>query len=328
MGIGDNLMFLRALSYFEFKDKDFYWLVKPEIKELLNFYFPESKIITFGDIKISFSSIGYFVKIVKKLRKEIFKDVIILDYKSKPLLAFLFLLISSRISNIKFTPSEELSLFYKKNPTIKKYKTKHEVERYKDLLKPLYKYSSHNKINFFFDKHKSGLSEITNRRIILIAPGSYRKAKRWSVDNFIELSRRFLKSGYEIIFVGGKTDCFLIPIIENYFPNNNIKNFIGKLSLKETGDLIKESTLVVSNDSALMHYADLLMKPVISIFGITDPRRCGPFTQIENCIVNNSYYPKYSYGSFPDNISDKYINEITVDEVFEKFLEVLSYEKN
>ena len=328
MGIGDNLMFFRSLMNYKWKEEDLVWVIKPEFRDIIQFYFPNSKIIIFEFSNFKMAHLFSIRKIISELRNEKIKKAIILDYKTKPVLFFLCMLFCVGIKNIKYTPSEALRLLNKNLPDIKQYEKKHEVERYRDLLKYFFAATSNNEVNLFSVVQRGGKLTDVNDQIIIIAPGSARMAKRWSINKFIELAKRLIALGYEIVFVGGKNDNYLVQTINHNLRDDRIKNFIGELSFIETGEWVKRSKLVVSNDSALMHYADLIGKSVVAIFGITDPQRCGPYTQIHNCVVNNSYYPKYSYGPFPDNVSDKFINEITVDAIFYKCLKILSNGKN
>src|SRR6185369_527581 len=58
----------------------------------------------------------------------------------------------------------------------------------------------------------------------------------------------------------------------------------GKLSLSEMLEWIRLSELMVTNDTGPMHAAAALRKPVVALFGPTEPRRTGPYGQIENVI--------------------------------------------
>ena len=47
---------------------------------------------------------------------------------------------------------------------------------------------------------------------------------------------------------------------------------------------VRLSDLMITNDTGPMHAAAALGKPVIALFGPTDPRRTGPYGQLENVL--------------------------------------------
>jgi ADP-heptose:LPS heptosyltransferase len=47
---------------------------------------------------------------------------------------------------------------------------------------------------------------------------------------------------------------------------------------------IRISDLVLTNDTGPMHVAAALNKPVVALFGPTDPRRTGPYGQIDQAL--------------------------------------------
>jgi heptosyltransferase I len=57
-------------------------------------------------------------------------------------------------------------------------------------------------------------------------------------------------------------------------------------SLRELVAVLHASALVVTPDTAPMHMAVALRRPVISLFGATDPRRTGPYRASQDLIVN------------------------------------------
>ena len=58
----------------------------------------------------------------------------------------------------------------------------------------------------------------------------------------------------------------------------------GKISLPEMIEWIRLGDLMISNDTGPMHVAAALGKPVVGIFGPTEPRRTGPYGQLQNVI--------------------------------------------
>jgi heptosyltransferase-2 len=105
-------------------------------------------------------------------------------------------------------------------------------------------------------------------------------------------------------------------------------NMAGKLSLLETAAIIERSDLIISNDSGLMHIADLLGKNLIAIFGST-VREFGFFPQGNDSHVfeveglscrpcsriGRKRCPKKHF---------KCMNDIQTDEIIAKANEILS----
>ena len=58
----------------------------------------------------------------------------------------------------------------------------------------------------------------------------------------------------------------------------------GKISLPEMIEWIRVCDLMVTNDTGPMHVAAALRKPVVGLFGPTDPRRTGPYGQTEHVL--------------------------------------------
>lgn len=107
-------------------------------------------------------------------------------------------------------------------------------------------------------------------------------------------------------------------------PGTHIFNLAGKTDLKELVALIAGARAVVSNDTGPMHVAAAFNKPLVALFGPTDPVKTGPygwqknknFRVIKSGVSCRPCFKK-KCGNFicMDNIS--------VDEVFEAIKEYL-----
>jgi ADP-heptose:LPS heptosyltransferase len=49
-------------------------------------------------------------------------------------------------------------------------------------------------------------------------------------------------------------------------------------------EIIRAAALMVTNDTGPMHVAAALGKPVVALFGPTEPRRTGPYGQVERVL--------------------------------------------
>ena len=116
---------------------------------------------------------------------------------------------------------------------------------------------------------------------VALQPGARWKNKRWPVEHFAELVRQALKEFENIRFVilGSGADSPLGRAIASVSPSRCL-DLTGATSLPEMVEWIRLSQCMVTNDTGPMHVAAALGKPVISLFGPTDPRRTGPYGQM------------------------------------------------
>ena len=124
---------------------------------------------------------------------------------------------------------------------------------------------------------------VKNSRWIALQPGARWMNKRWPVEKFSELVRllgaKFPTARFAII--GGKDEQLLGEIISTADPARCL-NLCGKTSLLEMVEWLRLSELLVTNDTGPMHVAAALGKPLVALFGPTEPRRTGPYSQLEN----------------------------------------------
>jgi lipopolysaccharide heptosyltransferase I len=125
-------------------------------------------------------------------------------------------------------------------------------------------------------------------RWIVLQPGARWLNKRWPVEYFAELVRGLAASHSDIRFavLGGNADREMGAAIAQASPERCL-DLTGKLSLLEMVEWIRLSELMVSNDTGPMHVAAALRKPLVAIFGPTEPRRTGPYGQLKNAIQLN-----------------------------------------
>ena len=73
-----------------------------------------------------------------------------------------------------------------------------------------------------------------------------------------------------MVLLGGKEDEHTGQILQEAFPEK-VFNACGQFNLNQSADLLRQSRLVISHDTGLMHIAAALKKKVISIWGNTVP---------------------------------------------------------
>jgi len=122
-------------------------------------------------------------------------------------------------------------------------------------------------------------------RWIALQPGARWMNKRWPVEHFAELTRRLAAEYTDVCFavLGSKDDQPLAETVCRAAMDRCL-NLAGQTSLPEMIEWLRRCDLMVTNDTGPMHVAAALGKPVIGIFGPTEPRRTGPYGQLGNVI--------------------------------------------
>jgi len=110
-------------------------------------------------------------------------------------------------------------------------------------------------------------SPVRNTNCIGVAPGSKHFTKRYPVDRLAEIAKLLLLKGYEIHLIGAADDREYCETLAQLAPGtiNRCKGNDTKQIAKE----IAECSLLLCNDSGLMHLASAVKTPVAVVFGST-----------------------------------------------------------
>ena len=107
---------------------------------------------------------------------------------------------------------------------------------------------------------------------VALAPGSIWGSKRWPY--YRELATRLAERA-SIVTVGGPEDAVLgeqvVKAVEDGGGRWRSVNTCGKLSLRQSAELIRRAAVLVTNDSAPLHLAQAVETPTVAIFGSTIP---------------------------------------------------------
>jgi heptosyltransferase-1 len=113
----------------------------------------------------------------------------------------------------------------------------------------------------------------------VLLPGTNWPTKRWPAEHFEELVEPLRERfGLASVLAGGADAAELAPQIPGAL------NLAGRTSLPQLVALLQRASLVVANDSGPMHIAAALGRPLVTMFGPTNPVRTGPYGRPE-CVV-------------------------------------------
>lgn len=109
------------------------------------------------------------------------------------------------------------------------------------------------------------------KSIVVLCPGAeFGSSKRWPADHYAALADHYFSQGYQVWIMGSAKDSECAAAIKAHAKNHMI-DLTGKTNLAEAIDLMSLASLVVSNDSGLMHIACALKRPLVAVYGSTDP---------------------------------------------------------
>jgi len=122
-------------------------------------------------------------------------------------------------------------------------------------------------------------------KLILLQPGARWPTKRWPAEHFAALVRLLAAkfSTARFVVLGNADDRSRGEILSAAAPAR-VRNLCGQTSLPEMIEWIRLSDLLITNDTGPMHAAAALGKPLVALFGPTEPRRTGPYGQLENVL--------------------------------------------
>jgi heptosyltransferase-2 len=270
------------------------------------------------------------LQLIKKIRAANF-DMVISPHRSlrTALLAFL-----SRIP-VRIGFKNSVGWFFYTNRV--DYLSKlHEIERNLSLVKPLsiqIKQKELPEINIT-EEDRSGVDQwfeeqriIDESKVIAIAPGSVWYTKRWPSEYYRELAEKLSGSGNDIVFIGSKDDQYLFQEINK--PNNPaFHDGMGRFSLRQTGEIIRRSQILISNDSAPTHLGVAVRTKVLTVFGSTIPEfGFYPYGDDDHVIQIENLYCRPCTDHGRHSCPQKHFRcmmEITPEMVFQKAMDMIS----
>ena len=120
---------------------------------------------------------------------------------------------------------------------------------------------------------------------IAFIPCSRWPTKNWPPERFVEVGRALQeRAGATIFLAGSPEDQQTCGAIEKQL-GGRVVNLCGKTSLVELGSLLQEMDLAITVDSGPMHMAAAAGRPVLAVFGATDPKRTGPYGEKHRVVV-------------------------------------------
>ena len=121
-----------------------------------------------------------------------------------------------------------------------------------------------------------------SKPLVVLVPGTIWETKHWTIEGFAGVARQFLQDGFAVALAGTVRDQQRCRQIAAAAPGTC--DLSGKTTPADLAALIRRAEVAVTNDSGSMHVAASLGKPMVSVFGPTNPVHIGPYERPESVV--------------------------------------------
>lgn len=283
-GIGDIILstiVLENLSSF-FTNAQIDYLTEEFAKDAVSTHPLVTKVLTY-------KREDSLISVVKKIRNE--KYDIVFDLYSNP-----------RTAQITFLSGAKYRIGYSYRGRKYAYNIKSEVGRGEthsaehnlELLRVLGVPIISKRINYLLINEskefaKSFLNNIITKEFLIgiIQSGGW-DSKRCPKEKWVEIIESLSeKINCNVLILWGPED-----FDDANFIKNNVNNSIlaPETDLKQLAGLISQCNLIISNDSGPMHLSAALGVPTIGLFGPTDPKKHGPYSDKSDYVIKSDLH--------------------------------------
>lgn len=333
--IGDVAMTIPVVYSFarQHPGSEVYFMSQPFLKQLFidppgNLHFIEFNTKTDGKNLITLTQ--FFLR----LRKEKFNQILDLhDVLRTKFLRMLFRIDGTPTYRIEKGRNEKKALTRQENKDFRQLTTS--FERYENVFRSAgYTFD----INFksLFEFRKPSIERITklfgskNTPWLGIAPFAKHQGKIYPLSQMEVLIKQLSDHGYKLFLFGGGKD--ELEYFESWASKYSNIIVVGRqLKLAEELLLMSELDLMISMDSANMHFASLVNTPVVSVWGATHPYAgfLG-FNQARENVIQTDLpcRPCSVFGNKPCFRKDyACLNQISPDKILDKVQQLLINKK-
>jgi heptosyltransferase-1 len=153
-------------------------------------------------------------------------------------------------------------------------------------------------------------------RVVLLAPGAGWGAKQWPAERYGAVAAALAGRGYSVLVNAySATD----PLANSVKTASRGAAEVFPCDMAELISVTRRAALVIAGDTGPLHLAAALERPIVALFGPTDPARNGPYGTRSRVLRHGEQRRDHRRLSDPE----AGLLAITVDEVVEAALEML-----
>ena len=156
-----------------------------------------------------------------------------------------------------------------------------------------------------------------------LAPTAKWRCKCWPIENYIRLARQLLETslaGDRLVILASPDEQDQLQPISNAL-DNDPRVVYPQTTVGQLMAIISQTNLLVCNDSAPLHIAVGFDRPIVSIFGPTNPALVGPYRRDETVIQPPGIVLSQNLNYRRHRDDQSLISQVTFDAVWEKVTE-------
>lgn len=119
--------------------------------------------------------------------------------------------------------------------------------------------------------------------LVAVFPGARWETKLWPVERFAAAVDRVVQAGLAVVLLGGPDEAERCQEIERRCASL-VVNLVGRTTVRQLAAVIARCAVVLCQDSAPMHLAVALDRPLVCLTGPTNPARTGPYQRVEDVV--------------------------------------------
>jgi ADP-heptose:LPS heptosyltransferase len=123
-----------------------------------------------------------------------------------------------------------------------------------------------------------------DHRMAVVFPAARWETKQWLAERFAEVADRITDElGLRVVLLGGPDEVDRCATVARAC-RTAVLNLAGQTGIRQMVALIERAAVVLCHDSAPMHFAVALRRPMVACLGPTHPARTGPYQRLQDVL--------------------------------------------
>lgn len=122
-------------------------------------------------------------------------------------------------------------------------------------------------------------------RFVVISPAASKAERNWLAERYAQIADNLAERGLQVVLCGGPAplDRQTGDAIKHHAQSELI-DLIGQTSLHQMAALLGQAQMVIAPDTGPAHIAVSMSTPVVGLYAHSNPRRTGPYNNLNNVV--------------------------------------------